>query len=165
MAVKMSLFEDDRYHWRETFFVLFKQPTRPRADAVVKAVAEQDDRFEVTNVEADEAGRLESLTLRSPEDSSAMDITYVLGDEVTEQVEELLRSMAKNTISDEDRDKMNFLGECDARYDIFHFEELSFGDEDPDDVLDPGALLLVMERLVGLCQGVGVDPQSSSFMP
>lgn len=160
----MSLFENDLYQWRETYFVLFDEATRPQAEDVVKALTEQDGRFEVTNVDADEAGRLESLTLRSPEDSSAMDITYVVGEEVAEQVAELLQTFARVTLDEDEREKLNFLGECDARYDIFHFEETSFTDNEDEEILDPGALLLVMERLTSLCSGVGVDPQSGSFI-
>ncbi|MCA9124214.1 MAG: hypothetical protein H6822_34075 [Planctomycetaceae bacterium] len=162
----MSLFENDLYQWRETYFVLFEESTRPQAKAVVDSLREQDSHYEVSNVVANDAGQLESLTLRSPEDSSAMDITYVNGDEVTEQREELLNTLAKSTLAEGDRDKLNFLGECDSRFDIYHFEEASFigGDEGEDDPLDPGALLLVMDCLARLCQGVGIDPQSGSLM-
>lgn len=162
----MSLFENDLYQWRETYFVLFAQATRPQADAVAKSLRQQDSHYEVTDVVANGAGQLESLTLRSPEDSSAMDITFVTGEEVTEQREELLNTLAKSTLGEGDRDKLNFLGECDSRFDIYHFEEASFvgGEDDEDDPLDPGALLLVMECLAHLCRGVGVDPQSGSLM-
>jgi len=161
----MSLFENDLYQWRETYFVLFDEVNRLQAEEVVKALTEQDGHFEVTNVDADEAGRLESLTLRSPEDSSAMDITYVVGDEVAEQIAELLQTFARVTLDEVEREKLNLLGECNARYDIFHFEETSFTDNEQEEILDPGALLLVLERLTALCEGVGVDPQSNSFIP
>jgi|CXWL01.1.fsa_nt_gi hypothetical protein len=162
----MSLFENDLYQWRETYFVLFPQSNRPSAAAVATALRRQDPHYEVSEVVANKAGLLESLTIRSPEDSSAMDITFVAGEEVTEQREELLNTLAKSTLRDGDRDKLNFLGECDSRFDIYHFEEASFvgGDEDADDPLDPGALLLVMECLAKLCQGVSIDPQSGSLM-
>ncbi len=162
----MSLFENDLYKWRETYFVLFEQTTRPSADAVASMLKDQDSHYEVSNVVANDAGKFESLTLKSPEDSSAMDITFVTGDEVTEQREELLNTLAKSTLGDEDREKMNFLGDCDSRFDIYHFEEASFigGDEEGDDPLDPGALLLVMECLAHICKGVGIDPQSGSLM-
>ena len=145
----MSLFENELYQWRETYFVLFARATRPRADAVVAALRRQDPHYEVTEVVADGAGQLESLTLRSPEDSSAMDITFVTGEEVLEQRKDLLNSLAKSTLREGDRDKLNFLGECDSRYDVYHFEQASFigGEEGDDDPLDPGALLLVMDCL------------------
>ena len=160
----MSLFGNDHYQWRETYFVLFKDADRPQADAVVKLLSEQDDRFAVSDVNADENGRLESLTLRSPEDSSAMDITYVSGEEVLEQTEEILNALSSSTLTPDDRDKMNFIGECDSRFDIFHFEEVSADGSEEEEILDPGALLLVMEQLAAACHGVGVDPQSGSLM-
>ena len=160
----MSLFENDQYQWRETYFVLFQESDRPLADDVVKILSEQDDRFELTDVVADKDGRLESLTLRSPEDASAMDITYVTGEEVTEQTDELLRALAKSTLTVDDRDKLNLIGECKSRFDIFHFQEVSFDGGGDEDFLDPGALLLVMEQLANACKGVGVDPQSGSLM-
>ena len=127
-------------------------------------LSEQDTHFELIEVTADDAGRLESLTLRSHEDSSAMDITFVTGEEVTEQVEELLQTLVKSTLTDRDREKLNYLGECNSRFDIFHFEEVTFGGDDSDDILDPGALLLVLEQLTHACHGVGIDPQSGSIV-
>ena len=108
----MSLFENDLYQWRETYFVLFPEKSRPQAAAVAAALRRQDPHYEVTEVVADDDGLLESLTLRSPEDSSAMDITFVTGEEVTEQREELLNTLAKSTLRDGDRDK------CQTRKDL-----------------------------------------------
>ena len=61
----MSLFENDLYQWRETYFVLFEQSTRPQAEAVAAAFKAQDSHYEVTDLVANDAGQLESLTLRS----------------------------------------------------------------------------------------------------
>jgi hypothetical protein len=157
----MSLFGDERYQWRETYFILFRNSDRPSAEEVSQALA-GDHRFEVSNVVADSSGRFDTLTLRSPDDFSAMDVSYVSGDEVKEQVRELLGDLAKTTLSEEERTLLDQLGDCDARLDVFHFEQLQ-GDED-DDFLDPGALLIVLERLTKLCHGVGIDPQSGSLM-
>lgn len=161
----MSLFGDTQYQWRETYFVLFREGDRPLADKVVKALTGDDRRFQVTDVRGDENGRLDSLTLKSPDDFAAMDISFVNGDEVTEQIDELGREIAKATLDDEEREKLSMLANCDARYDIFHFEQvLNDEDDDGDDFLDPAALLIVMERLTMLCRGVGIDPQSGSLM-
>ena len=67
----------------------------------------------------DPEGRMESLTLLSPEDFSAMDITYVVGEEVHEQIQELLQDLARSTLSEDERDKLDLLGECNARFDVF----------------------------------------------
>jgi len=157
----MSLFGDEMYQWRETYFVLFREADRPKLERVVDALS--DGRSEISAVRGDEQGRFESITVKSPEDFSGLDITYVTGDEVTEQVEELLRDLVKQTLTDDDRQKLNFIGECDARFDVFHFEEVQSGSEE-EEFLDPGALLLVLERLARLCRGVGIDPQSGSLV-
>ena len=34
----MSLFENDEYRWRETFFVLFKEEKRPTVEAVLESL-------------------------------------------------------------------------------------------------------------------------------
>lgn len=157
----MALFGDDRYQWRETYFVLFREADRPSAEAVKQAL--RDGRSVISELRADPKGKFESITLKSPEDFSAMDISYVTGEEVTEHVEELLRDLVKQTLNDDDRQKLNRLGECNARFDIFHFEEVQ-AETDEDEFLDPGALLLVLERLARLCKGVGIDPQSGSLI-
>jgi hypothetical protein len=160
----MSLFGDDQYQWRETYFVLFRETDRPMANAVVAALS-ADDRIEVSNVRGDKAGRLESLTLKAPDDFSAMDVTLVTGEEVKEQVDELIRELARTTLDEDGREKLDRLGECDARFDVFHFEQIQLDDDGPEEVLDPGGLLIVLEKLANLCHGVGVDPQSGSLMP
>ena len=38
----MSLFENDEYRWRETYFVLFHEENRPSADAIVAALYDVD---------------------------------------------------------------------------------------------------------------------------
>ena len=157
----MSLFGNDKYQWRETYFVYFHQTDRPLADDVAAALA--DGRSELGEVRADTDGGFEAITVRSSEDFSAMDIIYVTGDEIAEQIEEVLRSLIKQTLTEDDQHKMNLIGECDARFDIFHFEEIQAGNEG-EEFLDPGALLLVMERLARLCRGVGIDPQSGSLI-
>ena len=36
--------------------------------------------------------------------------------------------------------------------------------EEPDDFMDPGSLLVVLERIAEMFNGVVVDPQSNSLM-
>ena len=160
----MSLFGDDQYQWRETYFVLFREADRPFVDSVSAEFAD-DDRIEVANIIGDESGRLESLTLRAPDDFSAMDITFVKGDEVKEQVDQLLRELARTTLDETERGKLDQLGECDGRFDVFHFEQVQMYDEAAEEILDPGGLLIVLEKLSRLSRGVVVDPQSGSLLP
>ena len=59
--------------------------------------------------------------------------------------------------------------DCTARLEVYHFEQMVFvgssGSEDePDDFMDPGSLLVVLERIAEMCDGIVVDPQSNSLM-
>lgn len=46
----MSLFENDLYQWRETYFVLFAESSRPQAAAVAAALKKQDAHYEVLSL-------------------------------------------------------------------------------------------------------------------
>ncbi len=159
----MSLFENDRYRWRETYFVLFQSKNRPTVQQVQSALKKLGNRFEVADLQTDESNQLKSLTLLSPLDYAAMDVTYLSGDEVVEQVSELKAEMKAMTLTPEERVKLDHLTNCDARFDVYHFEQLVDEDED-DEILDPGGLLIVLECLAGLCDGVCVDPQTGGLL-
>ncbi|HTQ40248.1 MAG TPA: hypothetical protein VMJ32_14570 [Pirellulales bacterium] len=160
----MSTFENHDYKWRETYFVLFDSARRPMLEQVKRRLLKINPRFELSNGEADEAGHIDSLSLRSPQDYAAMDISYVSGEEVSDQVDELQRDM-KGNVDATDRPKLAQLSQCDAKFDILHFEQVSNDEEEDDgEMLDPSALLGVMDALIELTKGVGVDPQSGSLM-
>lgn len=154
---------DDRFEWRETYFILFPSAKRPTLKQVEKAVKKLGSHFELSGEEADEAGMLETLHIRSPEDHSALEIDYLSGDEVQMQVEELTKQMRGETA---ERDKLAHLKKCDARFEVMHFEEMGDGydREEADEVFDPSALLVVLDALVDLTGGVGVDPQSGTLL-
>jgi hypothetical protein len=160
----MSTFENNDYKWRETYFVLFDSSRRPSLEQVKKSLAELNSRFVLSEGEADDAGRFDSITLRSPQDYAAMDISYEHGDEVAEQISELERDL-KGSVDASDRPKFEKLIRATAKFDILHFEQVSENDsEDDGEMLDPSALLSVMDTLVALTHGVGIDPQSGSLM-
>jgi hypothetical protein len=158
----MSLFENDFYRWRETYFVLFEERNRPQPKLLEKTLRDLNPRYRIEGQRADDAGGFESLTLYSPDDYAAMDITYTAGEEVREQVQELLKEFRAAPGDKEEQEKLKKLTLCDARFDVYHFEELvpGGGEEDEEEFLDPGSLLIVLERLARACKGVGVDPQS-----
>jgi hypothetical protein len=73
----------------------------------------------------------------------------------------------KSSVADgEERAKLARLRSFDARFDLLHFEQVTGGRgaDDLDEMLDPSALLIVLEALVELTGGVGVDPQSGSLL-
>ena len=160
----MSLFENEAYLWRETYFVLFRAERRPTVDTM-RAALESLGAFDVQNLLGDSKGRFESATVLASADYAAMDITFVGGEDVAEQAEQLLRDLDLGALQEGDEQKSQLLKSVDARIDIYHFERVAGGDEDGEEGnLDPMSLLLVMQAIVSLCEGVGVDPQSGSLV-
>jgi hypothetical protein len=161
----MSLFEDNRYRWRETYFVLFDAKQRPKLANVVKALSALNKRFQLTNLNADEVGRVDSLTLISPDDFAALDICYTEGAEVLEQTEEELEDIKQGGLECQPPVDWGKIKKLDGRLDILHFEQLVAEDEeDEGDMLDPSALLIVLGALAKLTGGVAIDPQAGTFI-
>ena len=164
----MSLFENDEYQWRETYFVLFDASKRPTAQAVENLLRELNNNYKLLDVRGGEDGSFESLTLLSPDDYAAMDLSCVAGEEVTEQVADLAEELKKSAAPDE----MEIIGKiphCTARMEVYHFEQLVFvgsssDADEPDDFMDPGSLLVVLEKIASLCDGIVVDPQANSLL-
>lgn len=155
---------DERFEWRETYFVLFRSADRPMLSAVEQEVRSLGGHFELHHGTADEAGRLQTLNIVSPQDHSALDIDFVSGEEVNLQVAELTKEIRAGSCLEPA--KLARLPVCDARFEVMHFEELVDGadPEDIDEAFDPSALLVVLEKLIELTKGVGVDPQTGTLM-
>ena len=160
----MLTFEDDRYRWRETYFVLFPACRRPTLKAVEKRLAALSKRYSLENLGGDHSGKFESLTLISPDDFAALDVCYTSGGEVLEHVAELVQELS-STIEPGQRVLLKRLKEYDGRFDVLHFEQVGdSGDDDSDELLDPGALLAVLEELARITGGIAVDPQSGTIL-
>lgn len=157
----MSLFENGLYEYCDTFFVFLDQNKAPTVQAVVDALAELGPRYTVENVK-EQDGKFISATVKSRADFSGMDLTFVTGDEVAEQVKTLSEELRHITLHGGARDSLKRLLSATARYDVFHFEEQNANNED--EFLDPGGLLLVIQKIAGTCQGVGYDPQSQDLV-
>jgi hypothetical protein len=159
----MSTFENDQFRWRETYFVLFDSAKRPKLDDVVKRLAALDNHFVLTNSSGDSQGRLESITILSPDDYAAMDVCYLTGDEVRDQTLELVKDLKQGDLRGEELKKAKKITEFDARFDVLHFEQIAGLDEDEaDEMFDPSSLLVVLEALVEITGGVAIDPQSGA---
>ena len=85
----MSLFENAEYRWRETFLVLFASENRPGTKEFKKAISALGDRYSVDSLVENDQSQLESLTLLAPMDNAAMDISFIEGEEVAEQLEQM----------------------------------------------------------------------------
>lgn len=159
----MSMFEDDNYQWRETYFVLFDAGRRPSLEQMIETLTRLNARFRLRDSQADEDGRFESITLIAPDDFAAVDIAYIEGEEVIEQGLNLSTEMQSGEAAD--AKKLAKLPTCDARFDVMHFEQTPASDGDePEEMLDPSSLLAVLDELIRLTGGVGVDPQSGALI-
>ena len=160
----MSMFENNQYRWRETYFVLFPSKNRPTLKQIHKAITGLNQHLTLTNLVANSQGRLESLTVLAPEDFSALDISYLSGEEGKEQVVTLAEEVAPTCCCEDETQRLELLRKCDARLDILHFEQIVDTDEDGDETFDPSSLLLVLEKLAELTGGISVDPQGGAML-
>lgn len=162
----MSTFENKNYRWRETYFVLFDARKRPKLTAVEKALSELNNRYELVNPQADKKGHIETLTVISADDYAAMDICYIEGDEVLEQAPDLVKDLKKSAEDAFPNFPLSNILTYDGRFDVLHFERLDqeIDEEEADEMLDPSALLIVLETLSRLTNGVAVDPQSGTVL-
>ena len=164
----MSTFEDGRFRWRETYFVLFPAEKRPTLKAMQKTLAAINKNYVLSHPSADAQGRFESITLISPEDYAALDICFTSGQEVTEQLEALAEDI-EESVEPSQRAALIRLRQYDGRFDVLHFEQISDlpdneVEEEADELLDPGALLAVLGELARLTGGAAVDPQSGTLL-
>jgi NAD(P)-dependent dehydrogenase (short-subunit alcohol dehydrogenase family) len=161
----MSMFENDQFRWRETYYVLFDGGKRPRLKAIVQKLAALGHHVTIANARGDARGNFESLTILSPDDFAAMDVCFCSGDEVREQMPELVKELRSGDCSREELQKLKRLETLDARIDVLHFEQIGEGPgEDLDEVFDPSSLLIVLDVLVEMTDGIAVDPQSGSLL-
>lgn len=159
----MSMFENPGYRWRETYLVMFHSQNRPKAKKVEQVLRRLDSRYQLSNVRATAEGDFESLTLISPDDYAALDVCFVEGEDVAEQAMELQKDIKPDELSRSARVKLKELPRFDARFDVLHFEQIAL-EEDDDEMLDPGSLLLVLSALARLTKGVALDPQSGAVL-
>lgn len=162
----MSLFENDQYRWRETYFVQFPLENRPSMEKMRQALSMVSDRFDLTQLRADEEGRFESMTLVASDDYAAVDVCFISGEEVLEGAVAFAEEAIAIGVSSEDHKRLDDLQKYSARFDVLHFEQISDSFEDDDELsgmLDPSALLMVLDALAELTAGIAVDPQSGTL--
>jgi hypothetical protein len=163
----MSLFDQDDYKWRETFFVMFRSSHRPDL-TTVELELDKLGRFEVSDQTSDDDGKMMSITVIAPDDFSALDISYIAGDEVVDESNSLLEELVAEGVTPEERETIDNAASFDARFDIMHFQRIvadeEGGDEEGMELFDPSALLKVLQRLCKLTDGISIDPQSGTLL-
>ncbi|MEZ6108711.1 MAG: hypothetical protein R3B96_22175 [Pirellulaceae bacterium] len=123
---------------------LFSSAHRPSARKLAEVLRSLGDRYQVSAPETSIDGDFDALTVYCPDDRAAIDVSFVDGEEVQEQIDELLEDFHQVTLSSQDQSKPEQIRRCDARLDLFHFEERG-DDEDEEDPGRPRALLVVLE--------------------
>lgn len=156
----MSLFEDENYQYCDTFFVFFDNGNIPSLKDLVDTIQSGGERYHTENAREND-GKFESITVRSPHDSSAMDIILVNGSEVSEQVAEVVGELRNMSLDGDDFNKLVKIEKANARLDVFHFQRKT---ESEQEMHDPGGLFLIIDKLNTLCHGVGHDPQSKTLI-
>ena len=155
---------NNEFEWRETYFILFKANNRPTLTQVEHAIGSLSDRLQLQNLRANDEGHFESLMVRSPDDYAAIEISYEASEAVIEQGTEL----AKQLRSEVNQEELAKLVSSDARLDLMHFEQMVEGaivdDDEMGDMLDPSSLLMIVDALVDLTEGVAVDPASGAIL-
>lgn len=169
--------QTDELHWRETYFILFPQQSRPDLAQVTSDLTAVSDRYVIKNPSADEQGLLQSLLVESALDHAAVEVSYEVGDNVIEQNLE----WAKELQDQIPVEQLQELMKSDARLEVAHFEQVKAGapapieepspffgdefDEEPDfEMLDPTCLLTVVEALAKITGGLAFDPASGEIV-
>lgn len=118
----MTLFNDDRYEWRETYFVYFESAHRPKLPVVRRALKDYAPFFNLLNYKAEPDGNLVAMTIASYEDHAALEIIYREGKEVLSEIQQYAGSLADEA-TDEERSKLQKIIRCKTRLDVHHFEQ------------------------------------------
>lgn len=163
----MSTFEREGYEWRETYLLFFPSDRRPTLATAAKRLKEANPLFEIEDGVADEDGLLESVTVVSQADFAAVDICFDDGEDNSHQAEEIARGFPTSQLDPDERKKIAHLPNCDARFDLLHFGRVVADDaasDGDDDLLDPSTLLAVIEVMMKLTSGVGIDPASGTLV-
>jgi len=162
----MSLFDRDEFTWRETYFILFHSSRRPSLERIEQVLNELNPHFQLIDHRVDDENRFESITLVSPEDYAALDISYLTGEEVIDQSASVAEELKATAIEPDEKERLARLPNCDARFDVMHFEQNTGTSDDSeiDEMFDPSALLIALEALADLTDGVVIDPQSGTLL-
>ncbi|MDR2641777.1 MAG: hypothetical protein LBC74_03170 [Planctomycetaceae bacterium] len=120
----MTLFDDERYAWRETYFVLFEPMMRPRFIDVRRNFDIHVGCFSVLDKKIGKDDTMESITIASYEDHAAIEVVYSEGEVVLTESETLFVTISKDCPSRE-RELLRRAKKFAARYSVLHFEQVA----------------------------------------
>ena len=162
----MSMFEETHYRWRETYFVLFDARKRPSLERMKKALAALSKRYQLqqsrptTPRAASSRSRCSRPTTSPPWTSATSAARRSASRSASCVAEHEAHAAGARRPGQAQADRP-----CDGRFDVLHFEQITdAGDEEDDEMLDPSAVLIVLDALARLTDGMAVDPQSGTIM-
>ena len=120
----MTLFEDDRYDWRETYFVYFESSHRPKLPEIRRALKTYAPLFYILDSKAESNGHLVAMTIASYENHAALEIVYREGNDILTEIQHLIRSLAQEATAEE-LSKLQKIAQYKTRLDVHHFEQLA----------------------------------------
>ena len=118
----MTLFDDNRYDWRETYFVYFESSHRPKLSEVRRALRMYAPFISTLDYKTEPDGSLAAMTIASYEDHAALEIVYREGDNVAAEARQLAHSL-KEDASKEECLKLQKIVRYKTRLDVHHFEQ------------------------------------------
>ena len=118
----MTLFDDNRYNWRETYFVYFEPPHRPKLAKVRQMLKTHAPFLSILDGKEDENENLIAMTIASYEDHAALEITYREGDDVLAEAKHTFHSL-KEEASPRELSQLEKIASCQTRFDVHHFEQ------------------------------------------
>ena len=119
----MSLYDDERYAWRETYFVLFDGPRRrPLLDELRRELQRHGGTLKILGGTANAEGRVRTLTVASYEDHSALEIVFRQGSQIAAETDALIRSIEKGCTAKE-KERLHSVKHWTAKFDVLHFEQ------------------------------------------
>ncbi|MDR1483358.1 MAG: hypothetical protein LBT09_00895 [Planctomycetaceae bacterium] len=120
----MTLFDDERYAWRETYFVLFEPAMRPRFVDVRRNFDIHAGCFSMLDKKVGNDDAMESITIASYEDHAAIEVVYSEGEIVLSESNALFATISKDCPARE-RELLRKAKKLSARYSVLHFEQVA----------------------------------------
>lgn len=120
----MSMFDDNRYCWRETYLILLDESKRPALSETVLRLHQLSDRLVIQNACPTANDRLESLIVIAPNDSAAVEIQYHEGSQVVLEFAALAEELERHDLSAGERKKIARARRFSAKIELLHFEQI-----------------------------------------
>ena len=117
------LFDDPRYHWRETYFVLTKRELRPPSEKVKSGLFKVLPGLVIRSEEQDAEGRLSLLSAVSEDSHAGIEIVWNEGPRLSEEIAQLVDEL-QNEAEEQDRLALERAREATAKIELLHFEQL-----------------------------------------